>query len=307
MKQNEFFIWEEKNSTEPKKNFENRNELETQGTTQNTETKLKEKECENIGNKKELTKSCHKCGNKQTYSTKSSYNKSVKCNSVCKECHRNLLSISGHSKKINGPYVKKCPKCNKTQEYSLLMYLNEALRNKALCRSCTAKLRIISDESKKRMSKSGKGKIFSEKHKQNLSKSLLGENGYFYGKKLPEETKRKIRVSILKRIEKLGIGTKEDKGAREWFEKYNKENNTNYKPRRFLDLGYDADGYDEKLHSWIEYDTPYHKSLYQQKEDLIRQNNIIKYYESIGTPLNKFIRVITWKNNEIKEVYKYDK
>jgi hypothetical protein len=100
-----------------------------------------------------------------------------------------------------------------------------------------------------------------------------------------------MRIAKLKRLELLGIGTGRDKGAKEWFEKYNKENNTRFESKRFMEIGYEADGYDEKLHSWIEYDTPYHNPLNRLQKDLIRQNNIIRYFESVNNPLKSFIRV----------------
>ena len=46
IKESKFFIWEEKNSIEPKKNSDNKNVLETPVITKKTETKL-EKEISN--------------------------------------------------------------------------------------------------------------------------------------------------------------------------------------------------------------------------------------------------------------------
>ena len=70
-----------------------------------------------------------------------------------------------------------------------------------------------------------------------------------------------------------------------------------------MEIGYDADGYDEKLNSWSEYDTQYHKIPNRQNKDIIRQNNIIKYFESINKPLKQFIRVDATENDKIKIVY----
>lgn len=53
----------------------------------------------------------------------------------------------------------------------------------------------------------------------------------------------------------------------------------------------------------------YYKSLssrnrsIKKNKDVIRQNNIIQYFENIQNPLKKFIRVITWENNKEKIVY----
>lgn len=158
-----------------------------------------------------------------------------------------------------------------------------------------------------KISKSKVGKIvgnensFYGKHHSNRIKKILSKkwklkykSGYinpFKGKVLSEETKLKMRVSKLKRFEKLGIRACEDKGAKEWFDKYNKETGLNFKPKVFMEIGYVADGYDKDKHIWMEYDTPYHSRPVQRRKDLIRQNNIIKYFKNINNPLNGFIRV----------------
>ena len=297
----DIILWEEKNSTEQKTKLENKPTSVQNVGINETKKEFVKKICEDTGKEKIWKRNCPKCGTEHQYSTKRSYDKSTKLNSVCKKCYTKVLAIKAHLRKNNGPYIKNCPKCGKIQEYSSLKYLTDCLRNKTICGSCVAKNRTFSDETREKLSESGKTKVFSETHRLNLSKSQLGVKSCHYGKKLSEEHKRKIRISLLERLKRLGIGTKVDEGSREWFEKYNKEHNTNYKPRRFLNVGYDADGYDEKLHSWIEYDSLYHKYHPQQKEDLIRQNNIIKYYESIGNPLKEFLRFIVW-TGELKRI-----
>lgn len=163
--------------------------------------------------------------------------------------------------------------------------------------------KIRSDEIKKKFSLLRKGKKLSEETKQLLS---INSPKFWLGKKLSEESKQNMRIAKLKRLEKLGIPACIDKGAPIWFEKYNAVTNSNLQPKRFLEIGYDADGYDEEKHIWMEYDTPYHNRLQQQKKDLIRQNNIIKYFESINIPLQEFIRVKDdgRGNVKLKSVYK---
>ncbi len=105
----------------------------------------------------------------------------------------------------------------------------------------------------------------------------------------------------LRRLAELGIGTKEDKGSREWFAKLNTMG-FNYKPRTFWkdgECGYEADGYDETLHIWYEYDTPYHRTPKQRQKDNIRQNNIIQYFKDIGKPLRHFIRAHADENGKV--------
>jgi hypothetical protein len=110
------------------------------------------------------------------------------------------------------------------------------------------------------------------------------------GIKRSDETKQKQRSLKVKRFQKLGISSCIDEGSTEYFEKLNRQG-FNFHTKIFVDVGYVADGYDEEKHIWMEYDTPYHNTSYQKKKDEIRQQNIIKYFESIGNPLKKFIRV----------------
>jgi hypothetical protein len=96
----------------------------------------------------------------------------------------------------------------------------------------------------------------------------------------------------------------EDRHAKNWFEKYNTESNSNFQPKRFMEIGYDADGYDAEQHSWAEFDPPHHNRLGQKKKDLIRQTNIIEHFNSIGNPLKHFIRASADENGNVLSVTK---
>lgn len=133
------------------------------------------------------------------------------------------------------------------------------------------------------------------------SNSQLGNKSHWFGKKHSEESKHKRRISVLKRKELLGIPITEDKGAKKFFDDLNKQG-FNLKPTRFIDLGYEADGYDKDKHIWYEYDTPYHESLRQQRKNLIRQKNIFNYFLSTGNPLNKFTKVKVDCDGNIKDI-----
>ena len=157
-------------------------------------------------------------------------------------------------------------------------------------------------DAKEKMANSHIGKILSENHKLKLSKINTGTKNHFYGKHHTEEWKRKRRIQIMKRLEELSIPNREDKGAKQFFNKYNSENRTNFIPTKFMDIGYYADGYDKTLHEWIEYDTPMHKQIKQKNKDLIRQNNIINYFSSIEHPLIQFTRVKVNKSGDVIEI-----
>ena len=227
--------------------------------------------------------------------------------------------------KLNNWY-HKCPKCqcileskgNKGKYYSA-----QCIIKNTLCCKCSK-----SSQEKNRKVQLGKhcgnkNSMFEKKHtKETILKNsewhqtnIAGNKNPFFGKHHTEETKKKIsnfnigrlapnkgksptkeakqnmRISKLNRLKRLNIHPNIDEGSEEWFEKYNRDTNSNFKPKRFLEIGYIADGYDEEKHEWMEYDTKYHNFPHQKKKDVIRQNNIIKYFENIGKPLNKFSRV----------------
>ena len=158
------------------------------------------------------------------------------------------------------------------------------------------------EENKKIISENRKKQIFTKEHFDKISK-------HHKGRKLgppSEETKNKIRIKVCERLIKLGIPSNKDKGADEFFESVNKKG-FNFQQNYYLDkLGYFADGYDEEKHIICEYDTPYHFRRYTKEKDLIRQNNIINYFESIKNPLNGFVRVKDFQNGKfvLEEIIK---
>jgi hypothetical protein len=134
------------------------------------------------------------------------------------------------------------------------------------------------------------GKHHTEDTKKKLSDLQVGPKSYKYHKPVSDETKSKMRNAILRRMERNGVAPCVDVGSDKFFEKVNGVG-FNFKPKRFLDIGYYADGYCDKSHIWVEFDTPHHNQLYKIKADTIRQNNIIKHFEKINNPLKGFLRV----------------
>ena len=163
-----------------------------------------------------------------------------------------------------------------------------------------------SDEAKEKMRVATAKYNTNPDYRHKMSLALLGKNK---GQVRSYETKLKMRVAILKRLEELEIPQMEDRGARAFFDNINKLG-YDFKPKRFINIGYAADGYDEQKHIWYEFDTPYHNVLSQQKKDSVRQANIIRHFETIGRPLNAFIRVKSDKMGNVSEsryVYKDSK
>lgn len=168
----------------------------------------------------------------------------------------------------------------------------------------------MSDSTKNKISNSLKGKKHSVESRINMSLAAKGRIHTpeairlmsLNHSRLPrsEEVKRKCRTAVVKKIKDLGY-LQLDRGATEFFKHINK-NGFNFQPTYFYrrdDCGYVADGYDSEKHIWCEFDTPYHNYPYQQKKDLVRQNNIIKHYESLNRPLNLFIRVKADKDGNV--------
>lgn len=163
------------------------------------------------------------------------------------------------------------------------------------------------EDTKIKISQSSKGKIISQQQRLEQSKRMLGPENPMRGKEikpeiklklskfnkgkiLSEETKLKCRIAKLKRKELLGIPMSMDEGGPELLSKIN-SHGFDFQPKRFMELGYEADGYGEKQHIWLEYDTPYHNYTRQKKKDMIRENNIIQYFISKGNPLTSFVRI----------------
>lgn len=235
---------------------------------------------------KEFKRNCPECGVELNYCNKYALKYSIEKNTKCYSCNMKGRPCWNKGKSMTQEFKKSCSDGTK-EKYK---------------QGWSPRIgKYHTENTKEKMSKFHSGKILSEEHKLKLSKINTGVKNAFYGKYHTEEWKRKRRIQILKRMENLGIPDCEDKGSKEWFAKYNKETNSNFQPKTFWKWGYRADGYDKEKHIWIEYDTPYHRQPHQKKKDLIRQNNIIKYFEFIGKPLNQFTRIKVNKTGNLIE------
>jgi hypothetical protein len=229
---------------------------------------------------------------------------------------------------MNKKYERICPECGSLIIYTKNKFLWQAIRRNSLCWNCRNKLLSASKMGEKNPMY---GKHFSEEAKRKQSELRVGKRPYVMtdeirkkiglsgkgkipwnkgltgvqivwnkGRKATEEERRKNRISQLKRLEKFKIPACIDIGANEFFAALNSKG-FNFINKTFMNIGYVADGYDEEKHIWIEFDTPYHRDRYHQKKDIIRQENIIKYFESINNPLKSFVRVKADNNGNILE------
>ena len=262
----------------------------------------------------EWTKLCPICNKIQKYRNEYNLKRSIRENRPCLSCGTKGKNTWMKGRPLSEETRDKISKSNKgkhnfhhTKEAKIKMSLAKIdyvpwIKGKHLSEETKQK---IKEKRKLQIIRKGHyhplfGKHLSEEMKNKQSKALTGRK---YGKR-SEETKKRMRISRCKWLQRLNIGTRDDEGAKEWFDKYNKKCKTHFQQNWYCEsLGYYADGYDKEKHIWCEYDNKYHKQLKWKNKDLIRQNNIIKYFESIGNPLKQFIRILGYDNEKIETIY----
>jgi endogenous inhibitor of DNA gyrase (YacG/DUF329 family) len=249
MKENEFFIWEERNLIEPKKNLEIKEMFVLNDGIKETKDEFVRNECEGIGNKKICKRNCPKCGKEKIYTHRGKYNRDIKINRLCRNCWK----IRGA--KFRGPFERKCPECKKKIVYSRKYSLDRANKQNRLCNFC--------------------------KFKEERS-CWYGTNGGMFGKHHNEETKKKIRIKAIERIV-LRCGKcspNYNPDACKYFDKLSKEKGWNLQHAEnggeyyIKNLGYWLDGYDKEKNIVVEYDEYYHRWSSVKKRDINRQTQI---------------------------------
>jgi hypothetical protein len=260
-----------------------------------------------------------------------------------------VLTKSG-CESIMPKWMRKCPSCNKDIYYTTTPSFQRAENEHRKCKSCCksgnlngryGKGHLIcgenhpmygrhhSSESKQIMSEKRKtycslypDKNPSKRDDVNLKKSLLlcgknnpmygkcKEQNPFYNKKHSDETRRKMRVQAIKRIEKScglydglvpSVGNDEEK----YFSELEKKNNWDgifygkngkYRQYEIKHLGYFVDYYEPTHNIVVEYDEPRH---YQNRnlraKDVRRMKEIKDYlkckfwrYDAYGQQLVEF-------------------
>ncbi|MBC8428104.1 MAG: hypothetical protein H8D94_01385 [Candidatus Pelagibacter sp.] len=223
----------------------------------------------------EYTRNCPKCDKIISYKSKSTLYQSNRKNTNCKSC-----SNSG----INNPNYGKVRTKQSIQKMVEVRKHNGSY--------------VCSDETKKKLSKAHIGKIISKETKQKMSKSAMGRdmsgvNNPMFGKSGKDsprfgkihtiETKRKIRLSTLERIERMSgqLYPNYNPRACKIIDEYGKKHGYNFQhaenggEHHIKELGYWVDGYDKDKNVVIEYDENYHNNI--QKKDIQRQKEIEKY------------------------------
>jgi hypothetical protein len=120
-------VWEEKNYTEQRKNFLNRQITVQKSGIKETNPKYVKTACENIGNKKIWKRECSKCGEEVIYSSKNSLKHAIKKDSICRTCYYLNRKVI---------WERICPKCNKNIIYKTSHGFYKSKKNNSICKNC---------------------------------------------------------------------------------------------------------------------------------------------------------------------------
>lgn len=219
---------------------------------------------------------CPECGHEQKYKHYNNWWRAEKENRLCIKC-----IYKKRDNRIDGEYIRNCPECNVTIKYKYSSGVSFAKKNNSLCIKCANN---------------------NIEHKRKLSKSLSGKIPYIKGKKFSLESKKKCRISAIKRIERnVGhqISPNFNPDACKLIDEYGKKYGYNFQHAMnggeyfIQDLGYWVDGYDSRKNIVIEIDEKKHFDANGnlRKKDIVRQNEIKHQLNC------KFIRIKLEKYN----------
>jgi len=276
-------------------------------------------------------RNCPKCG--KELSTKNVFwnRKAIRENKVCLSCsskshiitdkwrenmRKNHADISGEKNPFFGKHHgaeirKKCGESNIGKDRFSDKYKNE-LRIKMTGNGNHFYGKTHTNEIKKILSKPK-----TPDHKRKLALSLKGKPSPLKGKHHTDETKRKMRISAIKRIKENGFIGREmypsvNPKEKDYFLKLEEKNDWNgiffgKNKKQFLveNLGYFVDYYEPDKNIVVEYDETRHygKDWTLKEKDIKRQEEIIKIlhckFYRYNEVLNKFYEVIlNEKNNQ---------
>jgi len=131
-----------------------------------------------------------------------------------------------------------------------------------------------------------KGKKFSKEYVFKLSVAHMGKSSGMMGKRHSSETRFKIRMAILDNLSKQGISHKSNPVACKFIDNLNKSHGWSLQHAgnggEVQVYGYLLDGFDSERGIIFEYDEPRHHLKKKREKDLIRQNDILQHFASIG-------------------------
>lgn len=211
-----------------------------------------------------LKRNCPDCSKELKYTTYSGYKIANEKKSLCRSCNRK---------------GEKNPFYGKNHSYATKKEIGEKV-------SLLQKGNLLSDKHKLNISKSLKGRNFSDETKQKMSKAKINRKGIPHS----VETKRKIRLSRIKQIERDIFNGNQvipsyNLDACKLIDEYGKSNGFNFihamngGEHHIKDLGFFVDGYDKKKNVVIEVDEKRHFDINGnlKEKDVIRQKQIQSY------------------------------
>jgi hypothetical protein len=258
-------IWEEKNSTEQKKNCLSKIEPELRSIINKTESDSIKNGWRDIGGVRKWIRSCPECGTEILCPTKRQSVRLTKRGAKCRKCFG-----KSKTKTIDGPLVKTCPTCKKT------ITINDAtIKNRR-----SAYLRSIRE---------------NRECKNCRSTGIKNPN---HNSKFSDEENIERRKSWLKRLTNSGVFF--NHSGCYYLDKLSVDRGWNIQHTKnggeIEILGYSLDGYDKINNVVVEYDEPHHYNKFGnlREKDLIRMNHIIKHLNC------KFYRY-NEKTNKLKQ------
>ena len=204
-----------------------------------------------IGGKKKWIRKCTVCNDNIYHTTLNQRNNSEKLNTQCRRCYYKKLR---RNKRIitSEDLIRCCPKCNKPIIHSTIWNKQKYDKKKSPCRECYWK---------------------------NFQINVISN-----GRKTSDETKEKIRKSIIRKLEERGSIYFNPKAC-EYFNKLNKEKEWELQHAKnggeifILGAKYKVDAYDKERNIVVEYDEPHHYFINGELKprDIKRMNEIIEH------------------------------
>jgi hypothetical protein len=123
-----------------------------------------------------------------------------------------------------------------------------------------------------------------------LSDSHRGQQSWMAGKKHSEETKEKIRKSLIESFARRGYSSKYNPVACKYIDELNRSRGWNLRHAgnggEVEVCGYFFDGYDEKAGIIFEYDEPRHHLTAKKIKDITRQVRILEHFKKLEKHVN---------------------
>ena len=201
-------------------------------------------------------------------------------------------------------WTRSCPKCHEQLTYNQIGHRNYHERKGSLCRTCC---RIgksyLSEEGRKILSIKGRKYKHTMESIQKIIDSRRKQYPPTEGKVRNEESKEKMRMSVIKRLERNGIIRSYNPKACNFIDKLNEERGWNLRHAmnggEIQIAGFFMDGYDKTQNIIFEYDEPHHyrsdgslKKKDQKRQEILVNKVNPKMFFRYNEETNNLYRII---------------